>query len=38
MNFVSGVIVSRLMIRSLSEFPALRKPAYFGVKREALSA
>jgi protein-export SecD/SecF family membrane protein len=38
MNFVSGVIVSRLMIRSLSEFQGLRKPGFFGVKKEALSA
>jgi protein-export membrane protein SecD len=28
-NFVAGVTASRLMIRSLSEFKALRKPALF---------
>ncbi len=33
MNFVAGVTASRLMIRSLSNFDSLRKPAYFGARR-----
>lgn len=33
MNFVAGVTASRLMIRSLSEFKALNKPWYFGVRK-----
>ncbi|MEL7564245.1 MAG: protein translocase subunit SecD [Dehalobacterium sp.] len=32
MNFFAGVTASRLMIRSLSSFEALRKPQYFGAK------
>ncbi|TEB04837.1 preprotein translocase subunit SecD [Pelotomaculum schinkii] len=32
MNFVAGVTASRLMIRSLSNFKALRQPQYFGAK------
>ncbi len=35
MNFVAGVTASRLMIRSLSGFEALRKPEYFGARRTA---
>lgn len=35
MNFVAGVTASRLMIRSLSNFAALRRPQYFGARREA---
>lgn len=31
-NFVAGVTASRLMIRSLSEYEALRKPAFFKCK------
>ena len=37
MNFVAGVTASRLMIRSLSEFHALDKPQYFGVRKKAAS-
>lgn len=33
MNFVSGVAASRMMIRSLSGFKALRKPQYYGVRK-----
>lgn len=33
MNFVAGVTASRLMIRSLSEFKCLQKPALFGARR-----
>jgi preprotein translocase subunit SecD len=33
MNFVAGVTASRLMIRSLSNFKALRKPEFFGARR-----
>lgn len=33
MNFIAGVTASRLMIRSLSNFGSLRKPAYFGARR-----
>ncbi|MGI5920972.1 MAG: preprotein translocase subunit SecD, partial [Syntrophomonadaceae bacterium] len=33
MNFVAGVTASRLMIRSLSNFIALRRPQYFGARR-----
>lgn len=33
MNFIAGVTASRLMIRSLSNFEALRKPQYFGTRR-----
>jgi protein-export SecD/SecF family membrane protein len=35
MNFIAGVTASRLMIRSLSNFNALSKPIYFGVRRTA---
>ena len=35
MNFVAGVTASRLMIRSLSEFKGLQKPALFGARRAA---
>jgi preprotein translocase subunit SecD len=35
MNFIAGVTASRLMIRSLSTFDALRKPQYFGARRTA---
>lgn len=37
MNFIAGVTASRLMIRSLSTFDALRKPQYFGARRTAQS-
>lgn len=33
MNFITGVTASRLMIRSLSNFEAFRKPQYFGARR-----
>ncbi len=33
MNFIAGVTASRLMIRSLSNFAALRRPQYFGARR-----
>ncbi|NCB51873.1 MAG: protein translocase subunit SecD [Clostridia bacterium] len=33
MNFISGVAASRMMIRSLSGFKALRNPKYFGVRK-----
>jgi len=33
MNFVAGVTASRLMIRSLSNFQALRRPEFFGARR-----
>ncbi len=33
MNFIAGVTASRLMIRSLSEYKALQKPALFGSRR-----
>lgn len=33
MNFVAGITASRLMIRSLSNFKALRLPEYFGARR-----
>ncbi len=33
MNFIAGVTASRLMIRSLSNFKALRRPQYFGARR-----
>lgn len=33
MNFIAGVTASRLMIRSLSNFEILRRPAYFGARR-----
>ena len=35
MNFIAGVTASRLMIRSLSEFKSLQKPALFGARRIA---
>lgn len=35
MNFVAGVTASRLMIRSLSNFKALRLPQLFGARRAA---
>jgi preprotein translocase subunit SecD len=33
MNFIAGVTASRLMIRSLGNFEALRLPQYFGARR-----
>ncbi len=33
MNFAAGVLASRLMIRSLSEYKALQRPALFGSRR-----
>jgi len=33
MNFIAGIAASRLMIRSLSNFEAFRKPQYFGAGR-----
>ena len=33
MNFIAGVTASRLMIRSLSNFKALRRPQFFGARR-----
>jgi len=33
MNFAAGVTASRLMIRSLSNFAALRRPEFFGARR-----
>jgi len=35
MNFIAGVTASRLMIRSLSNYKALRKPQFFGARRAA---
>ena len=35
MNFIAGVTASRLMIRSLANFKALRLPQYFGARRAA---
>lgn len=35
MNFIAGVTASRLMIRSLVSFKALKKPQFFGVRRAA---
>ncbi len=35
LNFLCGVTVSRLLIRSLSQFQPLRKPVLFGARREA---
>ncbi|ATW27474.1 protein translocase subunit SecD [Candidatus Formimonas warabiya] len=35
MNFIAGVTASRLMIRSLSNFEAFRKPQFFGARRLA---
>lgn len=32
MNFIAGVTASRLMIRSLSNFEAFRRPQYFGAR------
>lgn len=37
MNFIAGVTASRLMIRSLSMFDALRQPRYFGARRTTKS-
>lgn len=34
LNFICGVTASRLMIRSLSQFNALRKPWLFGARKE----
>ncbi len=34
LNFLAGVTVSRLMIRSLSQFDALKKPVLYGARRE----
>lgn len=34
MNFIAGVTASRLMIRSLINFKALRRPQYFGARRQ----
>lgn len=33
MNFIAGVTISRLMIRSLSQFKCLRNPALYGARR-----
>lgn len=35
LNFLAGVTASRLMIRSLSQFSALRKPVLYGARRKA---
>ena len=35
MNFIAGVTASRLMIRSLSSFKLLRRPQYYGARRQA---
>ena len=34
-NFVAGVIVARMMVRSLSQFKQVRKPMLFGARRGA---